>query len=94
MNDHEESQIAEVYENVKYFEKQRIRNNGNESVNGEKLSFKGRIASSKWDDSVINGINGDSNLHKEAEALAWNRSNTVKPFVQSPPKRPRSVRFW
>ena len=75
MNDHEESQIAEVYENVKYFEKQRIRNNGNESVNGEKLSFKGRIASSKWDDSVINGINGDSNLHKEAEALAWNRSN-------------------
>ena len=28
------------------------------------------------------------------EALSEVLENTVKPFVQSPPKRPRSVQFW
>lgn len=75
MNDREESQIAEVYENVKYFEKQRHKNAWNESISGEKLSFKGKLASSKCDDSVVNLNNENSNLHKENEAFAWNRSN-------------------
>lgn len=47
VNDNEASQIAETYENIKYFEQQRIRQSGNESVNGERLSFKGKLGSAK-----------------------------------------------
>jgi len=47
----EESQIADTYENIKYFEKQRIKSWNNESVSGEKLSFKGKLGSVKWDDN-------------------------------------------
>lgn len=67
IKDHEESQIAEVYENVKYFEQQRSKNLCNESVSGEKLSFKGKLGSSKCDDSVINCQIDSKNFYKENE---------------------------
>lgn len=55
IKDDHASQIPEAYENVKYFEKQRTQHLHNESANGEKFSFKGRLGgSAKCDDSVIN----------------------------------------
>lgn len=75
--DHEASQIPEAYENVKYFEKQRNKNSANDSVNGEKLSFKGRLGSVKCDDSVINShIDAPSVRNKDIDIQDCKRSIT------------------
>lgn len=68
VNDNEASQIAETYENIKYFEQQRIRQSGNESVNGERLSFKGKLGSAKCDESVVNcQVDAPSCKNKEVD---------------------------
>lgn len=94
----ENSHIAEAYEHVKYFEKQRGKTNqiakdsykpgspkqpckGNGSIYGEKLSFKGRLPSSKWDDSVVNCQVEDPAKNLNDEANACDRSNAEdRPF--------------
>ena len=42
----EESQVADVYENVKYFQKQRKKAISISESHGEKLSFKGKLGGS------------------------------------------------
>ena len=89
------SHVAETYEHVKYFEKQRGKQNlkeegkhlsefiiiGNGSIYGEKLSFKGRLASSKCDDSVINCQIGEATNQAQNENEILSRSNVDdKPF--------------